>query len=370
MRARTIFSSISLALVFVATASAQKPVEPILPGADGTVCEFIALNAGRHTGAPRTYSENAQTHAFADMLVKRAAADVDGDGDIELLDYIVQPAGESPLSFGFQDSYQSRNDAPAHVTGNDDLRWWETGRWLYFRDAWHLIYFKDRSTNLASYVIELGKKQQTFACKFTPSYKETILRSSTPAVDAAYQAIIARRSFGQGTGSPLSQADKAYLSTLPGGFRDVGESLVGDGIGWSVNVRVSSAVQSADMDGDGVKERFARMSLASGATPPCGAIYFELLPVEGATEPDPAKRDLWRDLQSVSYDKGTKYAATCGLEHDILEIDGVGYLYSAKWDYAVSERRLSRLNPRSNTLSSVKFSQFEAEHIIDYDAAK
>lgn len=370
MRIHSMFGSILVAVVATTAANAQKHAESILPGADGTVCEFIAKNIGSHTGAPQAYGRDAPKHAFADLLVKRAAADVDGDGDVELLDYTVYPAGESPITYGFDDNYEWRDTAPEGIDRDDDLRWWESGRYLFFRDTWHLVYFNDRGLNLASYVIAYGKRQSTFACKFTARYNEIASGSSSPAVDAAYAALIARPWIAEGKGTQLSQTDRAYLSTLPGGFRHSGESLYGDGVSWSINVRINSALQTVDMDGDGIKERFARMTLSSGATPPCAAVYFELLPSEGATEPDPAKRDLWRKLQSVSYSTTDKYAATCGLEHDLVEIDGVGYFYTARYDNAVVERQLSKLEGRTNSLTLVKRSQFQAEHRIDYDAAK
>lgn len=354
---------------------------PVLPGADGTVCEFVAANAGHkatvdigYLGDTRAYS--ALNLPFQDMLVKRAAADIDGDGEAELLDTFSLPAGLQSTVYGLSPGYAFQG-MPDGVDPQEDVRWADGDGWLFFRGQWHLVQFKDRARNLAVAVTTYDKSGAVFACKFNAEYREELPPTGHTAIDAAFAALKQQEetsrafsAFAKGGGRALTAHDRRYIATLPGGFKTDVDTLYGQGISREISVDAATALFVADMNGDGDKERFAKLVLSSGATPPCGAVYFELLPSEGKDAPDALSRDLWRSLQGVSYGPGGRFPASCGVSHSIVEIDGHGYVYTVEADTVVKARRLSRLAAPANILLPTASSTFLAHHDIVYDMAK
>jgi hypothetical protein len=362
------------ALVAMAlSAGCPAVAEPVLPGADGSVCDFVAANAGKHLAVPKSDALRASDFDFSDFLFKNAIADVDGDGDNEMLatyytnDY-------STTVVGLKAGYGYSRDLPPAADPKDLMRWTKSGRWLHFGDEWYDVEFADRDLKQVVYVITYGKTGEHYSCTFLPRFEEAVLRyDKDPAVATAYDAIrlqsVAETFSKKAGGQPLTANDRRYLLGLESGFKDFGDQLRGlPGAMREVGIDGAHSVVIADFDRDGIPERFVRLGLQSGAGGGCGAVWVELLPDEGQVAPDAAKRASLLSREGVDYGPGKRFPITCGAVRDVINVNGKGYLYSAEADFGITARKLEET--RDGHLYPVIQSVFTAEHEVVFDSSK
>jgi hypothetical protein len=346
---------------------------PVLPGLDGSVCDFVAMNAGRTIGAPEAMQPKplGSTYdwdkPFEALLTKRAIADVDGDGDVELLDIGASGGtahGDVPTVFGAD--RLTGDLLPSH--SRDDIRWAFGARWLQFGDSWHLVYFQDEQLEQAM-AVDTVTGGGGLTCLFDYGFDEKIgYYRDDPAFAVAYQHRLTTRNGRQwremeiATGSPLLNSDRLYLMSVGDGFREVEDSLRGEGRNREIAVHRPSAIILSDLDGDGAKERIARLNKSSGAGRGCDATFLELMPDEGKSEPDMAKRDLLRRAQGPD---PHSFALKCGQRAELVEIAGRGYIYIESLGVSKRERRL--VDGKGTWIAR---SEFTPRHAVTFDREK
>jgi hypothetical protein len=343
-----------------------------LPGAGGSVCDFVAANVGREIGPT---DEQAKSMArwgygferpFSDFLVKAAAADIDGDGDIEFMTVggeMGTARGDNPELFGV-------DKWPSDLRGGDfgeDARWSYGARFLNFKGDWNLIYFRDEELQQATTVVKLTGGVRV-ACGFEFGFDEKVTYGKDdPEVRAEFEK---RQPWRHGShwdnsqlaGAPISAQDRRYIMTL-GKFREVEGGLVGEDNSRWLGVNTATALIMADVDADGNKERIARFSYSSSAGRGCDAQFVDLLPDEGQSAPDPELRG--RILYAQGGNAEEIYSGACGYRSEVVEIDGRGYIYVERGGASDPKRRMVAIGA-----GIVAQSEFTPRHTVTFDLTK
>lgn len=360
---------LTVGCLMAAPTSAQGPV---LPGVDGSVCDFVAANTGKEIGSPLAIRPNPRLiydleKPFDALLTKRALADVDGDGDLELLDVGTSAGtahGDVPMVLGAGNQFGN----PLPSASDDSIRWANGARWLLFAGAWHLVYFQDEQLEQAM-AVDTVTGGGRLACLFDYGFEEKIVDfGENPALTGAYQERLAANNHRRlrerqaANGSPLQSADRRYLMSVGDGFREVEDSLRGEGDNREIVAVGTSAIVASDIDGDGAKERIARLNKSSGAGRGCDASLLELMPDDGKTEPDAVKRDALRRAQ-VQEAQGL--AQKCGQRAELVDIAGRGYIYVERLGASRRERRL--VDGQGHLIIK---SEFTPTHTVTFDLAK
>lgn len=367
MRLKSRFAVMASAACLAGAASAQSPV---LPGIDGSICDFVAANAGRNIGAPEALRPGPAIFdldkPFGTLLTKRALADVDGDGDLELLDIGVSGGtarGDVPIVLGANERYGE----PLPSQSDDSIRWANGARWLQFGNAWHLVYFRDEQLEQAM-AVDTVTGGGRLACLFQPAFDEKVVYiSDDPQIRAEFekrQPVLHGGHWNnrQLAGAPINAEDRRYIMTL-GTFREVEGGLVGEGASRWLGLNTATALVLTDIDADGTNERIARFSYSSSAGRGCDAYFVDLLPDAGQSAPDPELRG--RILYAQGGGVEDIYSGACGFRSEIVEIGGRGYIYVERIGASDPARRMVAIGA-----GIVAQSEFTPRHTVTFDLTK
>jgi len=313
---------------------------------------------------------------FNDMLAKVASADIDGDGDLEVLS--VNPrsrqgsmGGDRPVAYGTLQF----PDGPFHL---DDFAFDFGARWLPYRGDLYLIYFADEQLEQATGVVAVTGTPG-IACRFAADFEESFratlknptAQSHDPAIRAAFDALRASKSSYTETikADPLKDNDRRYLTGAGFTGKDAARKWeTPDALrDFEYSISKTSSVRAADIDHDGVKERMVFVKMVRDRGRGCWGYFLELLPSAGQSTPDPVLRDTLRRMQGVDwagYDP-----APCGSNSEVVEVDGKGYLLENRLGPSNRKRRLYYVM-RDGEWFDVMRSAFTPTHKVVFDRSK
>lgn len=362
--------AIALIVPAVAVSAAfQSPAPVVLAGADGTVCDLVAANAGLEStpnaNAIKAGLWDERKRPFSDMLVKRAIVDVDGDGKSDILEITSDSRSrESPTIGGVRTNYQ---EMPYYEES-------EGLRWLSYAGAWHAVYFDDHRLRLALRVVTLTPNGPVESCRLDAKFNELIKPrySVGPEATACDAMTDPETKMARPEPQDLAASDIRYLTT---GIRAQQwyEYKAPEDAGIHIMARhgperpAAKPVTVMDIDGDGNPERL--LKIERYGTTRCNATVLDLLPSIGEEEVDPVKRAMLMAMQGEGPARPGEYdiPTACGLKNAFVTIDGRPYLYVRRTEGGV-ERSLSKIENGHERM--VCSGEYMPHHTVAFDASK
>lgn len=291
------------------------------PELPASVCDFVAEYAGTDKPVFTDPNFGAFVTKFEDLLQTGAIADVDQDGDLDILSRI---AGTGTMG-GYALSWSELSEEIPDYAWQENpelyslyYRWGFDARWLYYGDKWYGVIFKQENLDHAKAVFELTPKGAIISCGFSIKIdrQPEIISSAhqrLPNIDEVCTPLSAEFDLNSERdaiepGKPLLETDIDYiLETIDeGSFQKVDDILFQGDAG----ISVTSGLYEIDFDNDTKPDRLVRIDLSSMSGRGCEANFFELLPDIDEATVDESKRQKLLAYQGAAAVWG-RYPIAC-----------------------------------------------------------